>query len=149
MEADYFRMLCADLRDKLIPVGRLDGCTDMDKLDYDGLSNAINAYAASSQAFEARTADKVEGLREDIHEIKAGIKELNDSHAKIWAKLTNGITETQVRHEMEIKDRATQKELAGALNSLRREMIGIRWFVGALVGLTLAIVGVMGGALFL
>ena len=141
-------MLCADLRNKLIPVGRLDGCT-MDSNDYNSLSRSIDAYATSSQNFENRTADKIEQIKTDIHEIKAVIKELHESHSKVWAKLTNGITETQARHESEIKRRATQSDLAGALNSLRREMNGIRWFVGALVGLTLAIVGVMGGALFL
>ena len=148
MEADYFRMLCADLRDKLIPVGRLDGCT-MDSNDYNSLSRSIDAYATSSQNFENRTADKVAQIKADICEIKAGIKELHESHTKVWAKLTNGITETQVRHDSELKNKATQAELSGALNSIRREMSGIRWFVGALVGLTLAIVGVMGGSLFL
>ena len=148
MEADYFRMLCADLRDKLIPVGRLDGCT-MDSNDYNSLSRSIDAYATSSQNFENRTADKVAQIKSDICEIKAGIKELHESHTKVWAKLTNGITETQVRHDSELKNKATRAELAGALNSIRREMSGIRWFVGALVGLTLAIVGVMGGSLFL
>lgn len=121
--------------------------------DYKQLRREIAAYAQSSQTFETSTAERVAQMRDDIYEIKAGIKDLSEGYNRIWAKLTNGITDGIARHEAElnaIKSAAvTKAEFNGAMASMRREIHSMKWFVGALVSIVLAIVGVMGGAVFL
>ena len=150
------KRLLADLLrspiDRLPCLTEEEGCEDMSD-DYKQLRREMAAYVQSSQAFETSTAEKVTQLRDDICEIKAGIKELNEGYNRIWAKLTNGITDGLSRHEAELSsvrsNAITKDEFNGAMGSMRREIHSMKWFVATLVSIVLAIVGVMGGAVFL
>ena len=130
-----------------------EGCGDMSEKDYEQLKQALAAYAQSSQSFETSTAEKMLQMKDDICEIKAGVKGLTEGYNRIWAKLTNGITDGIARHEAELngikREAVTKAEFNGAMASMRREIHSMKWFVGALVSIVLAIVGVMGGAVFL
>ena len=109
----------------------------------DSLREAVGAYAESSGRFEAAPAAKITNIEHSLDKISGGVDKIQEDYVKVWSKLTNGMTDKLIDHDIKLKESVKQCDLTNAMQSIRNEIRTFKWFVGILMsaGLGLIVAG--------